>query len=131
MKKIYDADDYNIKHIDIEFIEKYELWLKTERNCSHNTAMKYLVDLKKILLICRKRNWLTHIPFSEFNITNRKIKKTPFTQEQIDAVAKKQFASERLRVVRDIFLFCCYTGLPYCEVKNLIISQIFIGIDGL
>jgi hypothetical protein len=63
-------------------------------------------------------------------MTKKKVKKTPLIQHQVDDLAKKHFSSERLTVVRDIFLFCCYTGLPYAENKKLKRSDIFIGIDG-
>ena len=92
--------------------------------------MKYLANFKKIVLICVKRKWIPQDPFGEFKMTKKKVKKTPLTQHQVDELAKKHFSSDRLTVVRDIFLFCCYTGLPYAEIKKLKRSDIFIGIDG-
>lgn len=130
MKEVYKVDDFNIKNFDLEFIQKYELWLKTVRNCNHNSTMKYLANFKKIVLICVKRKWIPQDPFGEFKMTKKRVKKTPLTQHQVDELAKKHFSSERLTVVRDIFLFCCYTGLPYAEIRKLKRSDIFIGIDG-
>lgn len=130
LKEVYKVDDFDIKKFDLEFIQKYELWLKTVRNCNHNSTMKYLANFKKIVLICVKRRWITQDPFGEFKMTKKKVKKTPLTQHQVDDLARKHFSSNRLTVVRDIFLFCCYTGLPYSEIKKLKRSDIFIGIDG-
>jgi integrase len=130
MKEVYKADDFDIKKFDLEFIQKYEFWLKTVRNCNHNSTMKYLANFKKIVLICVKRKWIMQDPFGEFKMTKKKVKKTPLTQHQIDELALKHFSSERLTVVRDIFLFCCYTGLPYAEIEKLKRSDIFTGIDG-
>jgi len=130
MKEVYKVDDFDIRKFDLEFLQKYEFWLKTVRNCNHNSTMKYLANFKKIVLICVKRKWLAQDPFGEFKMTKKKVKKTPLTQHQVDDLARKQFSSERLTVVRDIFLFCCYTGLPYSEIKKLKRSDIFIGIDG-
>ena len=124
LKEVYKVDDFDIKKFDLEFIQKYELWLKTVRSCNHNSTMKYLANFKKIVLICVKRRWITQDPFGEFKMTKKKVKKTPLTQHQVDELARKHFSSNRLTVVRDIFLFCCYTGLPYSEIKKLKRSDI-------
>jgi site-specific recombinase XerD len=52
------------------------------------------------------------------------------TKEEIEIIASKTFVTERLTQVRDIFLFCCYTGLAYIDMKKLKRSEIGIGIDG-
>ena len=51
-------------------------------------------------------------------------------QVEIDAIANKEFKIERLSLVRDIFLFSCYTGLAYIDVKQLTDKNIVLGIDG-
>ena len=130
LQEIYKVDDFDIRRFDLEFMQKYELWLKTARDCNHNSAMKYLANFKKIVLICVKRKWIAQDPFGEFKMSKKKVKKTPLTQLQVDAISNRYFSSERLTIVRDIFLFCCYTGLPYAEIKKLKRTDIFIGIDG-
>jgi site-specific recombinase XerD len=45
-------------------------------------------------------------------------------------MASKTFVSERLGLVRDIFLFSCYTGLAYIDVQKLRRSEIVKGHDG-
>lgn len=55
---------------------------------------------------------------------------TPLSQLELDNLASKQFSSERLTIIKDIFLFSCYTGLAYADVKKLKGTDIFIGIDG-
>ena len=51
------------------------------------------------------------------------------TEHEIQKIAENKFASERINPVRDIFLFCCYTGLAFVDVKKLKASEIQIGID--
>lgn len=51
-------------------------------------------------------------------------------REEIQMIYEKEFASDRLNQVRDIFLFSCYTGLAYVDVKQLSKSNINVGIDG-
>ena len=62
---------------------------------------------------------------------NRKEVEKPFlTERELDVIADKRFPSERLTNVRDLFLFSCYTGLAYADVKKLRKDEIVIGVDG-
>ncbi len=124
----YNLQDISIKKTDYAFISDFEYYLKTEV-CAHNTAMKYLGDLKKIILLCVKRNWLPKDPFLGYKMSRRDVQKDFLIDEELQAIANKQFVTERLTLVRDIFLFSCYTGLAYADVKKLKRSEIRIGID--
>jgi hypothetical protein len=55
IKERYNADDMEIRDLDYEFIQEFAFWLKSERHCHHNTAMKYLTNFKKIILDCVKK----------------------------------------------------------------------------
>lgn len=125
----YGADDINITKLDYEFIERFAFWFKTVRKCQHNSTIKYLTYFKKIVLLCVKRKWLNHDPFAEFSLARRENIRPYLTETEIATIAKKAFPTDRLRVVRDIFLFSCYTGLAYADVQKLKRSEIIIGID--
>lgn len=125
----YGADDINIHKLDYEFIERFAFWFKTVRKCQHNSTIKYLTYFKKIVLLCVKRKWLNHDPFAEFSLARRENIRPYLTETEITNIAKKAFPTERLSVVRDIFLFSCYTGLAYADVQKLKRSEIIIGID--
>ena len=92
--------------------------------------MKYLGDLKKIVLICVKRKWLADDPFDAYKMPRRDVQKEFLTDEELRTIESKHFLTERLTLVKDIFLFSCYTGLAYGDVKKLKRSEIRIGIDG-
>ncbi|CAN5530132.1 site-specific integrase [soil metagenome] len=126
----YDSDDRDIKDLDHEFISQYAFWLKTVRNCDHNTTMKYLVNFKKIVLICVKNKWIPGDPFSNFKLTRKAKERTALTDVELNRIAGKDFENVRLSNVRDIFLFSCYTGLAYIDVKNLKRADIQKGVDG-
>lgn len=126
----YNVDDMNIKDLTYEFITDYEFWLKSVRKCDHNTSMKYLSNFKKIVNICLKNGWLSRNPFLGYKMTKREIERPFLSQEELQRVSSKTFLAPRINQVRDIFLFCCYTGLAYADVKKLNRSEISIGIDG-
>jgi integrase len=126
----YQVDDLPIKDLDFDFISEYSFWLKSVRNCAHNSAVKYLVSFKKIVLSCVKKGWLKRDPFAEFKLAKKEVIKEPLSWEELMAITEKSFEIERVDQVRDIFLFSCYTGLAYIDVKQLQRSQIATGIDG-
>ncbi|HXB42711.1 MAG TPA: site-specific integrase, partial [Puia sp.] len=115
--------------LDHEFITEYEFWLKSARNCSHNTTMKYLANFKKVVLICVKNGWLQRDPFFGYKMTKKPVIREFLSEPELKLMAEKQFG-KRLQQVRDIFLFCCYSGLAYADVYKLKRSEIRIGIDG-
>jgi site-specific recombinase XerD len=129
IKWMYKVDDKPIKELDHEFISQYAFWLKTVRKCNHNSSMKYLANFKKVVLICVKNRWLSGDPFANFKLTKKAVEKVALTEAELKRVIEKKFDSERLCLVRDLFVFSCYTGLAYSDVKNLKRSDIKTGID--
>lgn len=130
MKWKYQIEDIDIKKLNYEFIENYEFWLKSVRNCDHNTTVKYLSNFKKIVHICMKNGWLDRDPFVGFKMTKREVERPFLVDEELTRIINHDFAMPRVRQVRDIFIFCCYTGLAYADVKKLTREEITTGIDG-
>ena len=126
----YKQSDIDIKKLDFEFCTEYEFWLKSIRKCNHNSTMKYIGNLKKITNKCVRNGWLLRDPFLGFSMAKREVERTALSEEEIQSISKKEFHCERLEQVRDIFLFCCYTGLAYADVKKLKRSEISTGVDG-
>jgi hypothetical protein len=63
----YGIGDMNIKRLDYEFVSQYDFWLKTFRNCSHNTTIKYIANFRKIVNRCIKSGLLEKDPaFDKF-----------------------------------------------------------------
>lgn len=125
----YNVEDIELKKLDYDFISQYSFWLKTVRGCAHNTTVKYLGNFKKIVISCVKRGWLLRDPFQGFVMTKREVAREVLSKEELVSISEKDFTIERLDQVRDIFVFSCYTGLAYIDVKNLKRTQIIIGID--
>lgn len=126
----YKATDIRLEELDYDFISNYAFYLKAHRNISHNVAMKYLVYFKKIVLICVKKGWLPRDPFIEFSLARRDADRFPLDEQELSIIEAKNFENERLAIAKDIFLFCCYTGLSYADVKNLSKHNITEGFDG-
>ena len=126
----YGMDDIDIRQLDFEFVLQYEFWLKTNRHCNHNSAIKYIANFRKIINRSIRMEWLDKDPFVGFKMTKKEVVPEYLSQHELDTLNSKKFNSERLNQVRDIFVFCCYTGLAFADVKKLKTSEIGVGIDG-
>jgi site-specific recombinase XerD len=126
----YNITDINIDKIDHAFITDYEFYLRTVRKCANNTAVKYIKNFNKIIKLCLANNWLDKNPFANYKSKVKEVERVYLTEEEIQSIIEKDFKTERLTLVRDIFLFSCFTGLAYIDVKNLTKSHISYGIDG-
>ena len=126
----YNVSDIDITKIDHAFITDYEFWLRSVRNCANNTAVKYLKNFNKIIKLCLANDWLDKNPFANYKSKVKEVERVYLTEDEIQSIIEKDFKTERLSLVRDIFLFSCFTGLAYIDVKNLTKSHISYGIDG-
>jgi len=126
----YGLSDISVDKIKYEFITNYEFWLKSIRKCNHNSTIKYLTNFKKIVNICLKNGWIDKNPFVGFKMTKKEVDRPYLTETELHTLSTKQFSIPRIAQVRDVFLFCCYTGLAYVDVCKLKRSDIGIGVDG-
>lgn len=126
----YNLDDINIYTLNSDFVNELSFWFKTVRNCAHNTTMKYIANIKKVVLLCVDKGWLNKDPFASFSLSLEQNEPVFLTKEEIQRITDKDIQNNRLQTVRDIFIFCCFTGLAFVDVKKLKRSEVCIGIDG-
>jgi integrase len=122
--------DVPLDDLDHQFITGYEFFLKSVRNVEHNTAMGIIKKLKKIVRICVANDWIEKDPFMNYKVKIRDTNRPFLLQDELDKIMALKFTAERLANVRDIFVFCCYTGLAYADVQKLRRVDIVIGHDG-
>ena len=126
----YQISDIDITKIDNAFVCDYEFYLRSVRNCANNTAVKYLKNFNKIIKLCLDNDWIDKNPFANYKSKIKEVERVYLAEAEIQSIIEKDFKTERLSLVRDIFLFSCFTGLAYIDVKNLTKSHISYGIDG-
>jgi len=130
VKHHYGIVDMNVKNLNHAFIVNYEFYLKTVCKCSGVSAAKYIKHLKKIVNNCLANKWLSDNPFINYRSKAKAKEKEFLMSQELEAIAIKSITIDRLAQVRDIFVFCCYTGLCYADVQKLQRHQIATGIDG-
>lgn len=126
----YGKEDIDVEKLDYSFINEFAFWLKAIRNCNQNSTIKYLSNFKKIVNFCIQSGFIVRNPFVGFKLVKKEVIREILSKEDLEKMAAVRFPTERSAQVRDIFLFCCYTGLAYADIKKLKRSEFVIGIDG-
>ncbi|EGK02305.1 phage integrase SAM-like domain-containing protein [Dysgonomonas gadei] len=119
LKKEYKMSDINLKDIDLPFIQKFNTFLKTEKNCAQNTAITRLKQVKKIMRIAYSNDWIQKDPFMTYRFKFEETNIEFLTQEELNSIIQKDFSIERLSTIKDIFLFQCFTGLAFSDIEQL------------
>jgi site-specific recombinase XerD len=119
LQKKYQLNDVSIKAVDYQMIQQYSIYLKTEKGCSFNTATKFLQNLKTITSISIRSGWLVKDPFNGISLTLKEVDRPYLTFEELERLIEFNSVFDRLNRVRDFFVFSCYTGLAYIDVKKL------------
>lgn len=130
MKYQYHRDDLTLDEIDYSFITNFEHYFKAIRNCNHNTTAKYLKNIRKIIYLAVNNDWLDKDPFGKYKITFKETKRQYLDQEELDKIQNHTFNTQRLEIVKDIFVFSCYTGLAYVDIAKLTKYNVRKGING-
>lgn len=131
LKWKYNKTDIEIKAIDNAFINEFEFYLRSVRKCNNNSAVKYVKsNFGKVVRLCVANGWLQRDPFINYASKMKEVNRQFLTEQELQTLSSKALMNERLRQVRDIFVFSCYTGLAYIDAANLTPQNIAIGMDG-
>jgi site-specific recombinase XerD len=130
LKYQYKLNDISIKQVDIAFINDFDFYLRNTKNCNNNSTIKYIRNFGKIVKQCYVNGWIEKDPFLNYKGKVKEIERTYLSENEIESLINKEFRIKRLELVRDMFVFSCFTGLAYIDVYNLTKSNIIIGIDG-
>jgi site-specific recombinase XerD len=125
----YRQEDVSLQSMNHEFITNFEHYLKTVRKCGHNTTVKYIRNLRKIVRIALSNDWLKLDPFRNISYHLKEVNRDYLTDSELKLLINKEFSIDRLRRIKDIFLFCCFTGLAFSDVKSLNRENITQGIN--
>jgi integrase/recombinase XerD len=119
------ARDLLLSHLNNRFFLDFALFMKNfkkpndDRPCGHNTILKHIERLRKMIGVALRNEWIDKDPFIKFHARFIKKERHFLSPEDLKAIEAKEFAVERLGYVRDLFVFSCYTGLAYNEVMTL------------
>lgn len=126
----YKEPDIPLIDINPDFVTGLDVYLKTVRNCGHNSTMKYIKNFKKVIRIALANGWLRADPFASIKLIIKKVDRGFLTDEELNTIISKQVPNERLEHVKDVFVFGCFTGLAYADLKKLNPQNLVKTTDG-
>ena len=119
LEKQYKRSDLKLTELTYVVVREFDLYLRTEVGQNPNTATKTMKTFKTITLLGQKMGVLLHDPFMNHRFHIEPVNRGFLTDEEILLIAHKQINIPRLELIRDIFIFSCFTGLAYIDVSNL------------
>ena len=119
LEEQYKRSDLKLTELTYVVIREFDLYLRTEVGQNPNTATKTMKTFKTITLLGQKMGVLLHDPFMNHRFHIEPVNRGFLTDEEILLIANKDLGISRLELVRDIFIFSCFTGLAYIDVSNL------------
>ena len=130
------TDDIYLVQLNYRFITDFENYIrnyrprKARRTCSNNGTIKHLERLMKITNLALKMEWLEKRPFRNFKLRYIRNERDYLTERELGLIEATSFMTVGLNRVKDIFLFSCYTGISFIDIKELHPNQVLMGIDG-
>jgi site-specific recombinase XerD len=119
LQAYYKRNDICFDQLNLAFMEDFELYMKTKGGCQHNSTMKYIQTLKTIFRVAKSRNITTSDPFLGFKISMRIVDRDFLNEEELQRIISTPLPTRYMESSRNMFLFACFTGLSYIDMKNL------------
>ena len=119
MLQKYVRDDIYLRELNLNFIQSFHTFLKIDKGMAQNSATKYLKQLKKIINIAVANSYMTFNPFATYKIEREPVEIDFLDEEELRRIINFDTPIPRLEKAKDMFLFGCFTGLSYIDIKTL------------
>jgi len=122
--------DISVQCIDYKFLDAFDVFIKKDFNNVQNTAWNYHKHLRRVLNLAISLDYIDKNPYSKFKVGLDETHREILSMEELQRLEDKNIQIERLSVVRDIFIFACYTGLSFSDIAKLSRIHLQHGADG-
>lgn len=126
----YKVSDIPVKSLDFEFIESYASYLSTQKKFKLSSVQVHTITLKSITRVAVQRGLLSVNPFAGFSVKVPESDRRYLTEAELSRLMNTTFISASLNFTRDMFLFSAFTGICYCDMRNLSESNLLVDEDG-
>lgn len=131
----FKRSDIFLTELRYKFIVEFEYFLRNykpidhQKPLSNNGVMKHIERFRKVINLSVKLEWLDKDPFLKYKQKFEKVEREFLSKKEMDSIHEKSLSIERLQLVRDLFIFSCFTGLSYIDVSQLTSANVVVGID--
>ncbi|BBE19914.1 transposase [Aquipluma nitroreducens] len=122
--------DIPIQSINYKFLDSFDIYIKKDFNNQQNTAWNYHKHFRRVLNLAISLDYIDKNPYTKFKVGLDETHREILSMEELQRLEDKNIQIERLSVVRDIFIFACYTGLSFSDIAKLSRTHLQHGADG-
>jgi len=126
----FKRKDLYLYELNDRFMNDFEMFLKDKFENSTTTCYKHYQRFTLVVRKAIQKGYLDKYPFPEYKIRMPKKRIEYLDREELERLEEVEINLPRLSTVRDVFVFCCYTGLAYAEVHALRPEHLYTGVDG-
>ena len=123
-------NDILLCQVDRNFVMDFEAYLKIEYKLDTNSSEKLMRIFKRITTMCFKNGQMPKDPFCNHKLKKVKKDRGYLTKSELEKIIDFKPDNKRLEKVRDIFLFCCFTGFDYSTTAALAGKNIVTDDEG-
>lgn len=126
----YNQTDIAIQDVDNEFILGFEAYLRAQYNNKDNAVVNSLRRLKQVTSLALKKQYINFDPFIDIKLSSKRGRRQFLNENELKVLISEDFKTKTLKEVRDLFVFCCFTGLGYGDVSQLKAEDIKVNDKG-
>ena len=130
LKSRYDRSDMSLKEVNIGLISGFHSWLLSERKMKQNSTTKYLKFLKTVMNLAVMNGYIPYNKLNQYKVEREPVEMEYLDEAELQKVIDFDSPLERLVRTKDMFLFGCFTGLSYIDIKTLRAEHIETDADG-
>lgn len=130
IKERYHREDMAFRELTADFIREFDFYLRYDKQCAHNTVWIYTMPVIALAELAIKKGLIRDNPFEDYEISMEETDRGYILKEDVEKLMMCQVPHKRYELVKDIFIFSCFTGLAYADIKKLTRSNIQSFFDG-
>lgn len=115
----YKREDLYLRELNLNFIQSFHTFLRIDKGMAQNSSTKHLKLLKKIVNLAVANSYMTTNPFITYKIEREPVEIDFLDEEELRKIINFDTPLPRLERAKDMFLFGCFTGLSYIDIKTL------------
>ena len=119
MRKEYKREDSLLNEVNMGFMQSFHTFLLSDKGMAQNTTTKHLKYLKAIMGMAVSNGHIQYNPVAGYKIEREPVEPDFLTEEELRRIINFDTPIPRLGRARDFFLFGCFTGLAYIDIKTL------------
>ena len=130
IKYFYNEDDLLLHEVTPMFIINFELYLREQKGHKTNTVWSYMMPFRRIINMSVDNGWIQNNPFNNYRISKECTQRGYLSKEEITMLINGEFKKKSYELIRDLFIFCCFSGLSWRDMYNLTTDNLKISFDG-